>query len=63
MINSKGLLLNVQLKAIQDELGVSTNEQELKELYEKSKQKKWSDEVAELLKENLKITTHESSCC
>lgn len=46
--------MNVQLKAIQDELGVSTNEQELKELYEKSKQKKWSDEVAELLKENLK---------
>ena len=50
----KDYFLNVQLKAIQDELGVSTNEQELKELYEKSKQKKWSDEVAELFEREFK---------
>lgn len=50
----KDYFLNFQLKAIQDELGVSTNEQELKELYEKSKQKKWSDEVAELFEREFK---------
>jgi ATP-dependent Lon protease len=50
----KDYFLNVQLKAIQDELGVSTNEQELKDLYEKAQNKKWSEEVAELFDREFK---------
>lgn len=50
----KDYFLNVQLKAIQDELGVSTNEQELKDLYDKAQNKKWSDEVAELFDREFK---------
>jgi len=50
----KDYFLNVQLKAIQDELGVSTNEQELKNLYEKAQKKQWSVEVAELFDREFK---------
>jgi len=50
----KDYFLNVQLKAIQDELGVSTNEQELKNLYEKLKKQTWSVEVAELFDREFK---------
>ena len=40
--------LHHQLKTIQDELGISTFQDELKELREKAKAKKWSDEVGEM---------------
>lgn len=38
-------LLNQQMKTIQDELGGSPAEQEIMELKEKAKEKKWSEEV------------------
>lgn len=38
-------LLNQQMKTIQDELGGSPAEQEIQELKERAKEKKWSDEV------------------
>ena len=39
-------LLNQQMKTIQDELGGNPIEQEIKEMKEQAKLKKWSDEVA-----------------
>lgn len=39
-------LLNQQMKTIQDELGGSPAEQEIQELKEKAKEKKWSEEAA-----------------
>lgn len=39
-------LLNQQMKTIQDELGGSPAEQEIQELKERAKEKKWSEEVA-----------------
>lgn len=39
-------LLNQQIKTIQDELGGSPAEQEIQELKERAKKKKWSEEVA-----------------
>jgi len=39
-------LLNQQMKTIQDELGGSPAEQEIQELKERAKDKKWSEEVA-----------------
>jgi len=48
--------LNQQLKTIQEELGGSPSEQEIKELEEKSKKKKWPKEVAEsFAKEMIKL--------
>jgi ATP-dependent Lon protease len=46
-------LLQQQIKAIQDELGSSPIEQEIRELQEKSEKKKWSKEVAELFNKEL----------
>jgi ATP-dependent protease La len=42
----KEYFLQQQIKAIQEELGGNINEAEIKELREKAKKKKWSDEVA-----------------
>ena len=46
--------LNQQLRTIQEELGGSPNEQDVKELTEKAKKKKWSNEVAEVFERELK---------
>ncbi len=47
-------LLNMQLKTIQEELGDSPNEQEIIELKEKAKNKKWTDEIKEIFEKELK---------
>ena len=46
--------LNQQLRTIQEELGGSPNEQDVKELTEKAAKKKWSKEVAEVFDRELK---------
>ncbi len=46
-------LLNQQLKTIQEELGGSPNEHEIKELKEKAKTKLWSKEIAESFQKEL----------
>ena len=46
--------LNQQLRTIQEELGGSPNEQDVKELKEKAEKKKWSKEVAEVFERELK---------
>lgn len=46
-------LLNQQLKTIQEELGGSPNEHEIKELKEKAKAKKWSKEISEAFNKEL----------
>ncbi len=46
--------LNQQLRTIQEELGGTPNEQDIRELTEKAKKKKWSDEVAEVFERELK---------
>lgn len=45
--------LNQQLKTIQEELGGTPSEQEIKELQEKAKNKKWTEAVAEIFKKEL----------
>lgn len=47
-------LLNQQLKTIQEELGGSPNEQEIKDLKDKAKSKKWSKEIAESFDKEMK---------
>lgn len=46
-------LLNQQLKTIQEELGGSPNELEIKELKEKAKDKKWPEDVEETFEKEL----------
>jgi len=46
-------LLQQQIKAIQDELGSSPIEQEIRDLKEKAEKKKWGKEVAELFTKEL----------
>ena len=46
-------LLNQQLKTIQEELGGSPNMQEVKELRQQAKNKKWSNEVAEVFEKEI----------
>ena len=46
-------LLNQQLKTIQEELGGSPNEHEIKELKEKAKAKLWSKEISESFQKEL----------
>ena len=46
--------LNQQLRTIQEELGGTPNEQDVKELTEKAAKKKWSKEVAEVFERELK---------
>ena len=46
--------LNQQLRTIQEELGGSPNEQDVKELTEKAAKKKWSKEVAEAMNKDIK---------
>lgn len=46
-------MLNQQLKTIQDELGGGPHDNEIRELEEKSKKKKWSKEVGEAFKAEL----------
>ncbi|OIP04177.1 MAG: endopeptidase La [Bacteroidetes bacterium CG2_30_32_10] len=46
-------LLNQQLKTIQEELGGSPNEQEINELKEKAKTKKWSKEIEQVFTKEL----------
>jgi len=46
-------MLNQQLKTIQDELGGGPHDNEIRELEEKSKKKKWSKEVANTFKSEL----------
>ncbi|MCF8298890.1 MAG: endopeptidase La [Saprospiraceae bacterium] len=46
-------LLNQQLKTIQDELGGSPHEQEIKDLKEQAKTKKWSEEAAKTFEKEL----------
>ena len=47
-------LLNQQLRTIQEELGGSPNEQDVKELQAKAEKKKWSKEVQEVFERELK---------
>jgi ATP-dependent Lon protease len=47
-------LLHQQMKTIQDELGGSPNDQDVKDLEEKAKDKKWSEEVAKIFEKELK---------
>ncbi|MDR2907931.1 MAG: LON peptidase substrate-binding domain-containing protein, partial [Bacteroidales bacterium] len=47
-------ILNEQLKTIQQELGGSQVDNDVKELKEKAKNKKWSPEVAEVFEKELK---------
>ncbi|WP_430814196.1 endopeptidase La [Carboxylicivirga sp. RSCT41] len=46
-------MLQQQIKTIQDELGSSPIEQEIRDLKEKAKKKKWSKEVKDLFKKEL----------
>lgn len=46
-------MLNQQMKTIQDELGGNPIEQEINELKEKGKEKKWSKEVAEFFEREV----------
>jgi len=46
--------LNQQLRTIQEELGGTPNEQDVKELKEKAEKKKWSKEVANVFDRELK---------
>jgi len=46
-------LLNQQLKTIQEELGGSPYDQEIAEIKQKAKKKKWSDEVAETFNKEI----------
>ncbi len=46
-------MLNQQLKTIQEELGGSPNENEIKELNEKAAKKKWPENVAETFKNEM----------
>lgn len=46
--------LNQQLRTIQEELGGTPNEQDIKELMAKAEKKKWSDEVAEVFDREIK---------
>ncbi len=47
-------LLNQQLRTIQEELGGTPNEQDVNELREKSKKKKWTKEVSDVFERELK---------
>ena len=47
-------LLNQQLRTIQEELGGTPNEQDIRELQTKAKKKKWSKEVQEVFERELK---------
>ncbi len=46
-------LLNMQLKTIQDELGGSPHEQEIRELRDKASRKLWNDEIKEVFEKEL----------
>ncbi len=46
-------LLNQQLRTIQEELGGTPNEQDVKELTQKASKKKWSKEVADVFNKEL----------
>ena len=46
-------ILNQQLKTIQEELGGTSQQQEIEELREKAKDKKWSEDVAETFEKEL----------
>lgn len=50
----RDFLLNQQLRKIQEELGGSSNEQEINELKSKAKKKKWSKEVGNIFNRELK---------
>ncbi len=50
----RDFLLNQQLQKIQEELGGSSNEQEINELKSKAKKKKWSKEVGNIFNRELK---------
>jgi len=45
--------LNQQMKAIQDELGVAGNDQQVKEMNARAEKKKWKKEVAEIFKKEM----------
>ncbi|HKI88331.1 MAG TPA: endopeptidase La [Draconibacterium sp.] len=46
-------MLNQQMKTIQDELGGNPVEQEIKDLKEKAKEKKWNEEVAKFFEKEV----------
>ncbi len=50
----RDFLLGQQLKTIQEELGQNPHEQEIKELKERARQKKWSAEVSETFEKEAK---------
>ena len=54
-------LLNQQIKTIQNELGGSEIEKEVKSLREKAKKKKWSKEVAEIFDKEVEKLQHLNS--
>ena len=54
-------LLNQQIKTIQNELGGSEIEKEVKNLREKAKKKKWSKEVAEIFDKEVEKLQHLNS--
>ena len=45
--------LNQQLKTIQEELGTSSNDQEIEEMRVKSKTKNWNDKIADHFNKEL----------
>ncbi|MDR0969907.1 MAG: endopeptidase La [Lentimicrobiaceae bacterium] len=49
----RNFLLNQQLKTIQEELGGTPNEIDIKELREKAAKKKWNDQVAQVFEREL----------
>ena len=49
-----GIILDQQIKTIQEELGGSPYEKEIDELREKGKKKKWSKEIAEVYEAEIK---------
>jgi ATP-dependent Lon protease len=51
-------LLHQQMKTIQDELGGNPMEQEIRELTDKGKKKKWSKETAEVFEKELDKLSH-----
>ncbi len=53
-LQQREYLLQQQMKTIQDELGGSPNEEDVIELEERAKDKKWNEEIAEVFGKELK---------
>ena len=54
--------LNNQLKTIQEELGINSEEEDLTELRTRAKDKKWSAKVAEVFEKEMRKLEHMNPC-